>query len=71
MKEIIKGINLILFKKFYIFRDGGGNPCGFKWWRKWHFAFWCLRKWLRYEGMPNQIKDVDKILDWNKKIANR
>ena len=58
-----------LFKKHYLFKDGGGSPCGFKWWIKWNFAFWCLRKWLEYEGMPKGTKKLKEVLKWEKKIA--
>jgi hypothetical protein len=62
----------ILFKKHYLFKDNGGKgkPCGFKWWLRWNIAFWHLRKWLEYEGMPKGIKDIDEVLKWEKKIAN-
>ena len=56
-----------LFKRIFV--DGNGTYTGFRWWVRWTFAFWCLRKWLEYEGMPKETKDVDEVLKWEKKVA--
>jgi hypothetical protein len=68
-KELLHNKKNILFKKYYFFRDGGGTPCGFKWWLRWNIAFWHLRKWLEYEGMPKNIKKLKEVLEYNKKIS--
>ena len=62
-------MNNFLLKKHYLFKDGSGSPCGFKWWLKWNIAFWHLRKWLEYEGMPKGTKNIKEVLKWEKKIA--
>lgn len=56
--------------KFYtkFLHDGNGylgfSWSSFKWWVRWNFAAWCLRRWLRYEGMPKRITDFDEADRW-------
>lgn len=57
MRKIIK----FLLKKRYIFYDEGGNNCGFGWWYQWKIAKWHWQKWLEYEGLKGQVKDINDI----------
>ena len=60
----------MLFRERYIFKDASGAPCGFRWWRRWIVAYWHLRKWLEYEGMPEGIKDIKTVDKYYKRISN-
>ncbi len=55
-------------KKHYLFKDGGGNPCGFKWWWRWTSAKRHWYQWLTYEGMPKNIVETDKMHEWNRNL---
>jgi len=54
--------------KYPGFRDESKQKVSFKWWLKWIIAKWHWRSWLRYEGMPREIKDVDSMHKWNKRL---
>lgn len=54
-----------------IFIDKNGNYVGFSWWFKWAKAYWAWRYWLRYEGMPRDVYDVDKMLEWQRKLIEK
>lgn len=58
----------ILFWK-RIFVDKNGEYTGFNWWIRWVIAFWHLRKWLEYEGMPKGTKNFDIVMEWEKRVA--
>lgn len=62
-------MNLNPFKKIFV--DVTGEYAGFVWWWRWKWSFYHLRKWLRYEGMPKNIYDLEEVLKWNKKVAKR
>ncbi len=63
-------IEKFLFKRYYLFRDGDGKgrPCGFKWWWRWLNAKRHWYQWLRYEGMPADITDTDRMHEWNREL---
>lgn len=54
-----------------LFKDGNNTYAGFNWWIRWNFAAWCWRRWLIYEGMPNKIKTVEEMQDWNSELIKR
>ena len=63
-KETIK--KLMFWRRVFV--DGTGKYTGFKWWWRWTRAHKHWYKWLRYEGMPENITDVDEMHDWNRRL---
>lgn len=50
--------------KILKFKDECGVSVNFGWWIRWKIAKWHLRCWLRYEGMPKNLKTFNEMKDW-------